>query len=163
MIWKLSKVLPIERDEQQCCICYDNTTKFDKCAICNEGIVCSSCSKKMKNTKCPICGNIEFKPIEIITEQKPQELIVKKRRCKSKEPLQICLGSLLCLGVPFSIGVLICHLLNGNVSQMMKRMNPLMFFFIGFLLIFATIFICCIFILIWNEILKKYKIKSSSK
>ena len=159
MSWKLSKVIPIkiERDGHQCCICYNNTNKINKCAICNEGIVCYICSEKLKNTRCPICRNIEFKPIEIVTKQQTQNIIIKTRPSKFKEPLQICIGSLLCFGIPFSIGILICYLLNGNVSHMLKRTNPLIFFFIGFLLIFATIFICCIFKLIWNEILKKIK------
>ena len=82
MTRKYSKVIPLKiiRDKQQCCICYNYSYKFDKCSICNEGIVCSSCSKKMENTKCPICRNIQFKPIEIVTKQQPQELIIKERK-----------------------------------------------------------------------------------
>jgi hypothetical protein len=165
MTWKYSKVVPMRiiRDKKQCCICYQNTFKFDKCSICKEGIVCSGCSKIMTDTKCPICRNIKFKPIEIITTQETQYVIIKNRSCKCNEPPQICLGSLLCFGIPFGIGILFCYLIYGNVSKMMKTTNPMIFFFTGIILILAITVICCVFIFLWKEfVLKKYKKNSNS-
>lgn len=165
MTWKYSKVVPmgIIRDKLQCCICYQNSYKFDKCSICKEGIVCSGCSKIMTDTKCPICRNIQFKPIEIVTKHESQDVIIKKRRCKCNEPLQICLGSFLCFGIPFGIGILICYLFNGNVRLMIKTMNPMIFFFIGIVSILAITIICCGFIFLWKEFFwKKYKRKSNT-
>ena len=160
MTWKYSKVVPegFIRDKQLCCICYQNTYKFDKCSICKEGIVCSGCSKIMMDTKCPICRNIQFKPIEIVTKQESQDVIIKKRSYKCNEPLEICLGTLLCFGIPFGIGILFCYLIYGNISLMIKTMNPMIFFLMGIALILATSIMCCGFIFLWKEFfLKKYK------
>ena len=157
---KSCKVLPIIFKKKSCCVCYEKKNKYVKCTntSCKDGIICLECLGKFKNinqlAQCQICREktkifqekfLKIKPVEVITEIKKQNVVIKKKKkLKCPECCKIFASAFIIIGATYTIGLLFCAIF-GNISFMVKTTNPILFMFLGsiILIVFVCIMFCC--------------------
>ena len=149
-----SKVFPVSK--KSCCICYEEKNNLLECINpkCNEGNICNECFEKMSDIqkeKCPVCRGkrIYFTKIVIVKEENNiEKKLHKKKQKKNKEQcffeiIKIMLTSVICLSINYAIGLsLFLLVLNENINLLTRTLNPVLFIFIGFILIILIMFIC---------------------
>ena len=73
------------------------------------------------------------------------------------EIIKIMLTSVICLSLSYAIGLsLFLLVLNENINLLTRTLNPVLFIFIGFILIILIMFICANCFRCFDKKLKKY-------
>lgn len=168
---KKDKIFPLELNE--CCICQEIKNKPVKCTNdkCNYGYICSECLinfRKYNNAlKCPLCNVATDSFVLDIKEEVEENEEIQNNFVRPKlfcinninfsviftYTLIFLVASLLC----FMTGILFCMIVNINFT----KINPIIWFFIGFLINFFLILGYFIFRLLLqiliNKILQNYQ------
>ena len=157
---KSCKILPIILKKKSCCVCYEKKYKYVKCTntSCKDGVICLECLGKFKNinqlAQCQICREktkifqekfLKIKPVEVITEIKKQNVILKKKKkLKCPEFCKILAITIIVIGITYTTGLLFCSIF-GNISFIAKTTSPILLMFLGFfiLAVFVCIMFCC--------------------
>ena len=154
-----NKIIPlfINKNNKPCCVCFENKKNSIKCSndICEDGIICLSCVKKMSTmqlNQCPICRV----KMDTFILKRNSNIIMKKRQIIRNsnyrnnennciiEKIKILLLSILIAISSYFTGIIIFMLFNLDSFEILTRgINPMIFIFIGIVVI-MVISVCII-------------------
>jgi hypothetical protein len=149
-----NKIIPlfINKNNKPCCVCFENKKNSIKCSndLCEDGIICLLCVKKMSTAQlnqCPICRvkmdtfilkrkiNIMMKRRQIINNS--NNIINHTNNCVI-EKIKIMLLLILILVGSYFTGIIIFMLFKSNSFEIFTRgINPFVFILIGILIMLA--------------------------